>query len=138
MNKYSIAFCASVAAISGANAYAMAQKSDRLAETLEKYERTGEFENCLSLRSIRSMTALDDEHFLVRVGGGRYYLNETRRCSGASRFGNRIQYTIRGVSQLCKNEIITIVDNSTGITVGSCGLNAFERLEEKPADDEAE
>lgn len=136
MTKYRIALVASVAAMGCASAFAMASKTDRLAETLSKYERTGEYESCLSLRSIRSMTALDDKHFLVRVGAGKYYLNETRRCGGASRAGNRIQYTIRGVSQLCKNEIITIVDNSSGMTVGSCGLNAFERLEEKPADTE--
>ena len=29
-----------------------------------------------------------------------------------------------------RNQIIRIVDNTTGFTVGSCGLSSFEKLEE--------
>lgn len=107
---------------------------DRLAE----FERTGDVRNCLNLRSVSQITALDERHFLVRVGVNDYYLNElSGRCAGAGRFNNRIQYAT-SLSQLCRNQIITIVDNSSGITAGSCGLGGFERLVEKPDEEEKE
>lgn len=103
--------------------------SERAAERLAEFETTGETESCLSLSRIRSLVALDDHHFLVRATGSEYYLNKpSGRCNGAGRPGNRIQYTVHG-NQLCRNQIVTIVENSNGFTVGSCGLNSFEKLE---------
>jgi len=105
---------------------------------LDDFERTGEMRNCLSLTAIDRIEPLDERHFLVRVGLNDYYLNEIPgRCSGAGRFNNRIQY-VTSLAQLCRNEIITIVDNATGFIAGSCGLGAFERLVEKPEDEETE
>lgn len=109
---------------------AESKTSERAAERLAEFDRTGEVTNCLSTRQINSITALDDYHFLVRVGLNKYYLNEVSRCSGAASNFNRLQYNLHG-SQLCRNEIIRVVDNSSGFTVGSCGLGGFERLTKK-------
>lgn len=106
------------------------KSSDRAAERLAEFERTGEMTNCMSTRRINTITALDDNHFLVRVSANKYYLNEVSRCSGASSSFNRLQYRTHG-GQLCRNEIIKVVDNSSGFTVGSCGLGGFERLTKK-------
>jgi len=115
---------------------AQAGKRTDAAERLSEFERTGEFTNCLHLRSINQIKALDDRHFLVRVGVNDYYLNKpSGRCTGASRPFNRIQYST-SLSQLCNNEIIHIVDNTTGFIAGSCGLNKFERLEPKAAEED--
>lgn len=115
-------------ATAGADNYEM---SERAAERLADFEATGEKTSCLSLTSVNSITALDDHHFLVRTSGNDYYLNKASgRCNGAGRPGNRIQYTIHG-NQLCRNQIITIVENTNGFTMGSCGLNSFEKLEKK-------
>ncbi len=104
--------------------------SEKVAARLAQFERTGEMESCLSPTRIRSMTALDDYRFLVTTSGGGTYLNEVSgRCSGAGDFGNRIQYELVG-GQLCRNQIIRIVDNTNGFTVGSCGLSSFEKLAE--------
>ncbi len=112
--------------------------SDRAAERLAQFEATGETEDCLSTTRIQSITPLDDRHFLVRVGTNDYYLNKvSSRCGGASRAGNRLQYTISG-GQLCRNEIISVVDNSSGFTVGSCGLNSFEKLERVEVETQAQ
>ena len=109
--------------------------SAEAAARLAEFERTGEVETCLNIRSINQITALDERHFLVRVGVNQYYLNEIDgRCSGADRAGNRLQYST-SIGQLCRNEIIQVVDNLNGFTVGSCGLSAFEKLEKLPADD---
>jgi len=104
--------------------------SERAAERLAEFDRTGEITNCLSSGQINSINALDEYNFLVRVGPNKYYLNEVSRCSGAASSFNRLQYTLHG-SQLCRNEIILVVDNSSGFTVGSCGLGSFERLTKK-------
>ena len=121
------AVLAAVSSLAGASALAGDSMSEKAAERLAGFEQTGEVTNCLSSARIRSMKAIDDSHFLVRVGG-QYYLNTvSHRCHGASRAGNRIQYT-NSTGSLCRNEIIRVVDNSTGMTVGSCGLGGFEKL----------
>ena len=106
------------------------QVSEKAAKRLAEFDRTGEMTTCLNVSRINSITALDEYNFLVRVGANDYYLNEVSRCSGADRAFNRIQYEMSG-SQLCRNQIIRIVDNSGGFTVGSCGLGSFEHLTEK-------
>ena len=111
------------------------EMSDEAAQKLERFEQTGETRSCLGLRRISQITPLDDHLFLVRVGANEYYLNEVNgRCSGASRSFNRLQYKT-SIGQLCRNEIIRVVDNSSGISVGSCGLGSFERLQEKTEND---
>ncbi|WP_425409096.1 DUF6491 family protein [Hyphococcus sp.] len=105
------------------------EMSERVAERLSKFTATGETETCLSLSRIRSITPLDERHFLVEANVGDYYLNRVSgSCFGAARPGNRIQYTVSG-GQLCRNEIINVVDNTSGIPGGSCGLGSYERLE---------
>ncbi|MEZ5921603.1 MAG: DUF6491 family protein [Parvularculaceae bacterium] len=105
------------------------------AATLAKYEPTGETTSCLSIPSISQMTAVDERTLLVRVGVSTYYVNKlSGRCSGATRVNNRLQYTT-SLSQLCRNDILKVVDNSTGIFSGSCGVGSFEKLTLKPADD---
>ena len=72
----------------------------------------------------------------MRVGSSRYYLNEIPgRCTGAGRFNNRLQYTT-SINQLCRNEIINVIDNATGAVMGACGLGSFERLEKKVEEEE--
>ena len=103
----------------------------KAAERLAEFDSTGETVSCLNVTQIRSIDAIDDSHFLVRATGGDYYLNKVSgRCNSASRAGYRLQYTVSG-GQLCRNQIITVVDNSGGFTAGSCGLGSFERLSKK-------
>ncbi len=112
------------------------EKADKAAERLAEFEATGERTSCLSLRRITSITPLDDKTFLVRAGNDYYVNKVSGRCAGADSNFNRLQYRLN-VAQLCRNEIVTVVDNTQGFTVGSCGLNDFERLEKKepPSDD---
>ena len=106
------------------------------AEVLDGFVRTGEMRRCLGLRQIREIRPLDDHYFLVRVGVADFYLNQVRgRCRGAARGSNRIQYTT-SLAQLCRNELINVVDNLSNIFVGSCSLGSFERLEKKPEPEE--
>lgn len=126
--KWVLASAAVVAAAGCATAREAEEMSAEVAERLAEFEPTGETQTCLSVSQIRSIDPLDEWRFLVRAGGG-YYLNEVSgRCNDADRAGNRLQYTI-STGQLCRNEIITVVDNINGFTVGSCGLGDFQKLE---------
>lgn len=108
------------------SSYAM---SEEVAAKLAKFEKTGEVTDCLSLRSIDQIKPLDDRNFLIETGVNDYYLAElSTSCTGADRSFNRLQYKT-SLSSLCRNEIITVVDNSTGFTVGSCGMSDFQELE---------
>ncbi len=132
MKRLSILTALAVAACASAGgAY---QMSDKTAARLAEYEKTGESERCLSSNMISGIEAIDERHFLVRVGAGRYYLNAlSSSCHGAGRAGNRLQYEV-SIGQLCRNQIIHVVDNSGGFIVGSCSLNDFEKLEKAPAE----
>lgn len=111
-----------------------AEISDRAAARLAEFERTGDVETCLNVSRITQMTALDERHLLVRSGVNDYYLNEiSGRCANADRISYRLQYTV-SAGQLCRNDIVQVVDNSSGIIAGSCGLSGFEKLEKKPVE----
>lgn len=114
---------------------ALAQEpTQRAAERLAQYEETGESRTCISTSRIGSMIALDDNHFLVEVRGGEVLLNRVRgRCNQAASAFTRMEYRVSG-SQLCRNDIINIVDNSSGLWAGSCSLGDFEGLSRVEAD----
>lgn len=130
--KRSFILLATVALASAACATSSADESEMseaAAERLAQFERTGETQSCLPLRSIAQIKPLDDRHFLVRAGS-QYYLNKvSSRCHNAHRSNYRLQYRT-SQSQLCRLEIINVVDNSTGFTAGSCSLGDFEKLTE--------
>ncbi len=112
--------------------------SEEAAATLAKYDRTGEIERCISLSRISSIRALDPKHLLVRVGAGDYYLNQpSGKCSHAHFPGYRLQYTV-STGQLCRGEIVNVVDNSSGMTAGACSLGDFEELVKKAPEPEEE
>lgn len=108
---------------------ALAQEpTERAAERLAQYEATGETRTCISTSRIGSMIALDDNHFLVEMRGGEVLLNRVRgRCNQAASAFTRMEYRVTG-SQLCRGDIINIVDNSSGLWSGSCSLGDFEVL----------
>jgi len=109
--------------------------SEKTAAWLADFERTGETTECLGVNMISSVDALDERHFLIRTGVNDYYLNEpSGACIGAGRGNTRIQYVLGGTNQLCRNQIVTVVDNTSGVTFGSCGLGSFQKLEEKSED----
>lgn len=103
------------------------------AARLAGLNRTGDKQACLNLTLINEMTAVDEKTLLIRSGANNWYVSDlARRCNGVVSRGNRIQYTT-SLSQLCRNDILRIVDNANGFLAGSCGMGSFERLEPKPA-----
>ncbi|MEO1135042.1 MAG: DUF6491 family protein [Pseudomonadota bacterium] len=109
-------------------------RGDKAQETLAKYEKTGETQNCLSLRAVRDTDALDDYTLLVEAGGS-IYLNElSGRCIGLER---EQRYTRRSTqARMCRGDIIQVIDIN-GTPLGSCSLGDFEKLNEVPETEES-
>ncbi len=103
------------------------------ASPLDGFNKTDEVTTCLPLRQVKSIKSAGKKKFLVSANGGRFYLNETSgNCSGAGKPFTYLQYKT-SMNSLCKGEIIRVIDNSGGFTVGSCSLGKFTKLEKKEA-----
>ncbi len=106
--------------------------NEAAAEKLAQFERTGETTTCLNTTRITSITAVDERTLLIRSGVSDYYVSDLDTdCNGATRGSTRFEYST-STSQLCRNEIIRVVDNGGGFLVGSCGMGSFEKLVKKP------
>ena len=102
--------------------------SAEAAETLASYEFTGETRSCLSTSRIDQIKPLDERHWLVETVNGDMYLNRVGRgCSGADRSFTYLQYEIP-TGQLCRGEIVRVIDSGSGMTQCACGLGDYERL----------
>lgn len=102
------------------------------AAKLAEFDRTGETVSCLSVRQISSIEAVDERTLLIRSGVNNYYVSDLKnRCNGATSGFNRFEYST-STGQLCRNELLRIVDNGSGIISGSCGMGSFEKLAKKP------
>lgn len=99
---------------------------------LAKYKQTGERVDCISsFGSADQMTPIDETQILFRAGS-RHYLNRLiGRCNNLDSPFYYIRREAWG-SQICKNDRLTVVDSSSGMTAGFCRLGEFERLERLP------
>lgn len=105
--------------------------NESAAAKLAEYDRTGEVTSCMNVRQISSIDAVDENTLLIKSGVNDYYVSDIKgRCSGATSTFNRFEYTT-STGQLCRNEIIRIVDNGSGFLTGSCGMGSFEKLAKK-------
>lgn len=105
--------------------------NDSAAARLAGFDRTGDKDSCLSLARLSELVPVDESTLLVRAGVNTWYVSDLpRRCRGVVSRGNRIEYTT-SLTQLCRGDILRIVDNAAGFLAGSCAMGAFERLEPK-------
>lgn len=110
--------------------FAEEEKSDRYQKQMAKYEKTGEFENCVSVSRIRSTKVLDDNHIIFEMRGNKAYLNTLdRRCNSLG-FRRQIAYNVRN-NRICNVDFFNVIDNFGSIA--TCGFGKFEALEEKEA-----
>lgn len=102
--------------------------SSKGAEILAKYKPTGQIESCVLLRQIDQMTFVEDSIIMVKMNSGKRYFNQTSNDCNGARGNRRIEYTV-STPTLCRNEIIRVVDNGSGMFMGSCALGDFEHVE---------
>jgi len=85
----------------------------------------GEPQSCINLNDQRDMTVISDD---VLIFGSRrnartiYVNNPPGGCRNADR--NILSYS-RSTSALCQGEAITLIDNTTRMSMGSCAFGAF-------------
>lgn len=107
--------------------YQPAQRSAQAQQTFDKAlagKVAGKAESCLPLQRSNDMTVIDDDTILYRDGRTTYVNQPLGGCNNLGR-GSYALVTRSSGSQLCRGDIATVVDTSTGITVGSCSLGDF-------------
>jgi len=111
-------------------ATAMSQPEQRSAQAQATYDRllagktAGRPAKCLPLQRTNDMQVIDDDTILYRDGRTTYVNKPLGSCNLLSR-GSYALVTRSIGSQLCRGDIGTVTDISTGTTVGSCALGDF-------------
>ncbi len=124
-------------ALMASSATAQDTQNEKLAKALANYQKTGEVENCVSVRDIRSTDVIDDQHILFKLRNGRAMLNELpSRCPRLAS-ENRFSYNVT-VGRLCNVDTVTVLFATPGFAGPTCGLGKFEVYEKKPAEPTAE
>ena len=84
----------------------------------------GKVEQCLPLHRSRDMEVIDDRTILFRDGRTVYVNTTLGDCNNMA--DDSYALVTRNVgAQLCRGDIATVTDISSGMTVGSCSLGDF-------------
>ena len=118
-------------AVAGLCACATASEpAQRSAKAQATYDRmlagktAGKAEKCLPTYRSNDMTVIDDDTILFRDGRTVYVNQPLGGCMNLHQSGRAL--VTRNVGpQLCRGDLATVVDNTSGITVGSCSLGDF-------------
>lgn len=111
-------------------ATAMSQPEQRSAKAQATYDKllagktAGRPAKCLPLQRSNDMVVIDDDTILYRNGRTTYVNKPLGSCNLLSR-GSYALVTRSVGSQLCRGDIATVTDISSGMTVGSCALGDF-------------
>ena len=84
----------------------------------------GKAEKCLPTYRSNDMTIIDDNTILFRDGRTVYVNQPLGGCQSLSRSGSAL--VTRNIGpQLCRGDLATVVDNSSGMSLGACSLGDF-------------
>ena len=101
------------------------EKQARLNQLLEG-KAPGTPVTCISRMQADDMTVISDATVLFRDGGRRVFRNDFNggRCTGLGSGFYAMQTRSFG-SQLCRGDLVSVVDTRTGMMVGTCILGDF-------------
>jgi hypothetical protein len=106
------------------------EPTERSASAQRQYDNllrgkvAGKAEKCLPTYQSNDMTIIDDDTILFRDGRTVYVNHPPGGCMNLDRSGSALVTRNFG-PQLCRGDIATVMDNTSGITVGSCSLGDF-------------
>lgn len=100
------------------------ESAQRQYDNLLRGKVAGKAESCLPTYRSNDMTIIDDDTILFRDGRTVYVNNPPGGCMNLDRSGSALVTRNFG-PQLCRGDIATVMDNTSGITVGSCSLGDF-------------
>ena len=112
-----------LAACTTGDGYRSAQAEEAQAEVeerLARYSATGT-RNCLPSRSNGGMKVYADGTILVKQGSRIYGQNLGAGCARASSAHNAL-VTDGTIGSMCSGTIAQVIDSTTGIFAGSCGV----------------
>jgi len=116
----------SLAIVAGCTAEGVVAPSEsggaRLAAALEG-RTPGAPMSCVSQLNLRSSRSAGEEAIIFDGPGDTIYVN--RPPAGCPNLEGRTLVTRSTSSQLCRGDIVTVVDATTGTEYGSCGLGEF-------------
>ena len=105
---------------------------DAEAQALATAAPIGPAQSCLQMRRIKSTEGVSDRAIIFELDGGDLYRNELpARCPGALR-NQAFSYRTPS-SQLCRSEILSFFDASSGVEQGACTLGDFVPIDEHAA-----
>ena len=84
----------------------------------------GKAEKCLPTYRSNDMTIIDDDTILFRDGRTVYVNHPLGGCNNLNQSG-RALVTRNFGPQLCRGDLATVIDNTSGISVGACSLGDF-------------
>ena len=84
----------------------------------------GKAEKCLPTYRSNDMTIIDDDTILFRDGRTVYVNHPLGGCQSLTRSGSALVTRNFG-PQLCRGDLATVMDNSSGMTLGACSLGDF-------------
>ena len=80
--------------------------------------------SCVSQRNLRGSRSFGEGAILFQGTGGTVYVNRPPAGCPSLNFGRTLTTQTTG-TQLCRGDIATVVDTSSGMTFGGCGLGDF-------------
>ena len=122
-----------VCLISPASVASPAKDFEALQSSLPDFVQTGEQENCINTRQIRSVRIIDKRHILFRLSRKDYVVNQLPHPCRSLRRGSGLQYSPISM-RLCQVDTIRIIDNFSyrPLTWGpACGLGKFHVVVKK-------
>ena len=116
-----VGLCACATASEPAQRSASAQ---RQYDNLLAGKVAGKAEKCLPTYRSNDMTIIDDNTILFRDGRTVYVNQPLGGCQSLTRSGSAL--VTRNIGpQLCRGDLATVVDNSSGMSLGACSLGDF-------------
>ena len=117
-----------IAGIAGLIAMAATTADARIDITyLDRFEQTGEVENCITRNQIKETRILDNETILFHLVGGKWYMNKLPYSCSGLRSENGFVLDSGNAPHLCSTDSIRI-------RFKPCGLGQFERIVRKDSE----
>lgn len=107
--------------------------SEKAAQTLDRFEQTGDKSDCVRRHRIRSIKGLSDELFLIKYGAGEFFLTKAEKpCRDAAHRSTVIFANIGGGSCEVKSlRVSNRIFNPISQVGRDCSIGDFYELREK-------
>jgi hypothetical protein len=101
-----------------------ADSEAKLAAELRGYEQSGPALSCVNQRDLGGNRSVGEDAIIFGGRGSTLYVNRPAGGCPELDFGRALVVRTTG-SQLCRGEIVTVLDPVSGMEFGGCGLGEF-------------